>query len=65
MHDITGLVSAGENAAGVCLGTGWFHQDLVWQHGKYSVAGGTDYGAPRALLQLRFEYRRWNGGDRL
>jgi alpha-L-rhamnosidase len=55
-YDITGLLSAGENAAGVCLGAGWFHQDVVWQHGKYSVPGGTDYGVPRVLLQIRFEY---------
>ena len=58
-HDITESVSAGQNAAGVSLGTGWFHQDLVWQRGTYSVPGGTDYVPPRALL-LFDSSRRWN-----
>jgi alpha-L-rhamnosidase len=47
-HDITDYLRPGENAAGVMLGSGWFNQDEVWEAGKYSIPGGTDYGAPRA-----------------
>ncbi len=56
-YDITDSLKVGENAAGVMLGSGWFNQNQVWKKGKYSVPGGTDYGVPRLILQLRFEYR--------
>jgi alpha-L-rhamnosidase len=56
-YDITDSVKAGDNAVGVMLGSGWFNQDEVWKTGRYSVPGGTDYGVPRLLLQLRLEYR--------
>ena len=55
-HDITDYLRPGENAAGVMLGSGWFNQNEVWKAGKYSVPGGTDYGVPRLVLQMRCEY---------
>ena len=56
-YDITDCVKPGENTAGVMLGSGWFNQDEIWKRGKYRVPGGTNYGVPRVLLQLRLEYR--------
>ena len=56
-YDIANCVKPGANAAGVMLGSGWFNQDVVWKTGKYSVPGGTNYGAPCLILLLRFEYR--------
>lgn len=57
VYDITEYVRPGENAVGVILGSGWFNQDKVWKEGKYRVPDGTNYGVPRVLLQLRFEYK--------
>ena len=56
-YDVTQYLLPGENTVGVMLGSGWFNQDVVWKEGKYRVPGGTDYGVPRVLLQLRWEYR--------
>lgn len=55
-YDITEHIQPGENAVGIMLGNGWYHQDRVWREGKYSVPGGTDYGVPRVFLQMRWEY---------
>ncbi|NSW78863.1 MAG: family 78 glycoside hydrolase catalytic domain [Chthonomonadetes bacterium] len=48
VYDITHLLMPGENAVGIMLGNGWFHQAVVW--------GGMSYGLPCALLQMALEY---------
>ena len=47
-YDVTKMLTTGDNAIGVILGDGWFHQKLIW--------GGMSYGRPCLLLQLSVTY---------
>ena len=49
-YDVTKQVQAGENAVGVMLGDGWYHQNRVWADGGFS------YGDCRMLLELHIWY---------
>lgn len=45
-HDITALLCLGENALGLILGHGWFHQDQVWK------GGFEPYGRPGVIAKI-------------
>ncbi len=49
-YDITAQLRSGENAVGVLLGSGWFHQNRVWD-------GIADYGPCRMRLELHIRYQ--------
>lgn len=44
-YDVTEQLRGGENAVGVMLGDGWYHQNRVWADGSFS------YGDCRMLLE--------------
>lgn len=48
VYDVTHLLAPGENAVGIMLGNGWYHQHIVW--------GGMSYGLPCAFFQMVLEY---------
>lgn len=50
-YDITSKVRKGENALGVLLGDGWYHQNRVWANGGFS------YGDCRMLLEVHIYYK--------
>ena len=48
-YDVTGMLNAGDNAFGIMLGDGWYHQSQL-------MAGGGVYGNPCAIMQLNITY---------
>lgn len=49
-YDVTEQLRGGENAVGVMLGDGWYHQNRVWADGSFS------YGDCRMLLEIHIWY---------
>lgn len=50
VHDVTGVLKAGDNALGVWVGDGWYNQDRVWG------PKGLSYGQPRMIAQLELRH---------
>lgn len=50
-YDITKNLHQGNNAVGVLLGDGWYHQNRVWSNGEMS------YGDCRMLLEIHLHYK--------
>ena len=50
VHDVTEKLRGGENAVGVMLGDGWYHQNRVWADGSFA------YGDCRMLLEIHIWY---------
>lgn len=55
-HDVTSQVRQGDNAIGIWVGDGFYHQDRVWG------PKGLSYGEPRVRAQLEITYK---DGERL
>jgi alpha-L-rhamnosidase len=54
VYDVTADIKQGNNAIGVMLGDGWYHQTAV-NHGRFGWTD-VDYGIPRLICQLHLTF---------
>jgi len=54
VHDITNMLKSGQNAAGICLGTGWYnaHTEEVWDFTTFPWRA-----QPKVLAQIHVTYK--------